>query len=101
MEVYTCLASLLLLFLLVACGQNTVETAVSTPAELTIIADGDSQTINSNADTVRAVLEEVAIPLAAAAVPLPKSRASSAPANLSKSVHFPPPNTPIQRCPST
>lgn len=65
-HIYKYLAFLLLFFMLVACGQRAAETAVSTPAELTIIADGDSQTINSSADTVRAVLEEAAIPLAAA-----------------------------------
>jgi len=61
-----CLASLLLLLMLVACGQNTVETAVSVPVDLTIIADGETQTVSSEADTVRVVLEEVSIPLAAA-----------------------------------
>ena len=52
--------------MLVACGQNGVETAVSIPVQLTIIVDGETQSVSSAADTVRAVLEEAAIPLAAA-----------------------------------
>ncbi len=64
--VYKGLIGFLLIFVLTACGEGLVETAVTNPITLTVIVDGETTTISSDGETVRAVLTQSGIILDAA-----------------------------------